>query len=373
MTIEIIGMIGPKREGAGAKGAAIQYIGGGIDPDYIVEFSRAHEDSGFDKVLVGHTSTSSDGFSVAMHAANHTSRLGYLIAHRPGFVSPTMAARKVATVDQLTKGRIALHVISGGSDAEQQRDGDYQDHDARYRRSEEFMGLLRKVWASDEPFDHVGEFYKVARAYSDIKCYQQPHVPLYFGGASAAAIKVAASQCDVYATWGEPVAEVEQKIGDMRAAVKNAGRDPSSVRFSVSLRLILGATEAEAWDKAHETLDRVVASIQHSKDATARARQAEGASRLLALADRGDVLDERLYMPIAKATGAAGNTTALVGTTEQVVESLMRYYRVGCTTVLIRGFDPLNDVIDLGKELIPMLRDEVHKYVTSTPQAARLI
>ena len=372
MTIEIIGMIGAKREGAGAKGAAVQYIGGGMDPDYIVEFSRAHEESGYDKVLVGYTSTSPDGFAVAMHAASHTLRLGYLIAHRAGFVSPTVAARKVATIDQFTRGRIALHIISGGSDEEQQRDGDYQDHDARYRRSAEFMGLLKKVWTSDEPFDHAGEFYKVAKAYSDVKCYQKPHVPLYFGGASEAAIRVAASQCDLYATWGEPVAEVEKKIVNMRAAVKQAGRDPNSIRFSVSLRIILGTTEAEAWDKAHATLDRVVASTEHSRDATARVKQSEGARRLLELADRGDVLDERLYMPIAKATGAAGNTTALVGTTEQVVESLMRYYRVGCSTVLIRGFDPLNDVINLGKELIPMLRQEVHKYVTSTPQAARL-
>ena len=372
MTIEIIGMIGAKREATGAKGAAVQYIGGGMDPDYIVEFSRAHEESGFDKVLIGYTSISPDGFAVTMHAASHTSRLSYLIAHRAGFVSPTVAARTVATIDQFTQGRIALHIISGGSDSEQQRDGDYLDHDARYRRSAEFMGLLRKMWTSDKPFDHAGEFYKVAQAYSDVKCYQNPHVPLYFGGASEAAIKVAASQCDLYATWGEPVAEVAKKTINMRAAVKNAGRDPNSIRFSVSFRLILGTTEAEAWEKAHDTLDKVTATTEHSKDATIRVQQSEGARRLLEFAEMGDVLDERLYMPIAKATGAAGNTTALVGTTEQVVESLMRYYRVGCDAVLIRGFDPLNDVVHFGKELIPMLRDEVRKYTTSTPQAARL-
>lgn len=359
MTIEIIGMIGAKREGTGAKGAAVQYIGGGIDPDYVVEFSRAHEESGFDRVLVGHTSTSPDSFAVAMHAASHTSRLGYLIAHRPGFISPTVAARKVATIDQLTGGRIALHIINGGSDIEQRRDGDYQGHDDRYRRSAEFMSLLRRMWISDKPFDHEGEFYKVSGAYSDVKCFQQPHVPLYFGGASQAAISVAANQCDVYATWGEPVREVEQKISAMRLAVKNAGRDPNSVRFSVSLRLILGETESEAWDKAYETLDMVLASVEHSKDATSRVVQAEGARRLLTLADRGDILDERLYMAIAKATGAAGNTTALVGTPEQIVDSLMRYYRAGCTTVLIRGFDPLNDVVRLGKDVIPMLRERV--------------
>ena len=186
MSVEIVGMIGVKREGTGAKGTEVHVIGGGIDPDYIVQFARAHEESGFDKALVGYTSTSADGFAVAMHAAAHTTKLGYLIAHRPGFLSPTLAARKVATIDHITKGRIALHIISGGGDAEQRRDGDFLDHDSRYRRSGEFMHLLRRVWTEDEPFDHEGEYYRVEQAWSDLKCYQQPHVPLYFGGASKA-------------------------------------------------------------------------------------------------------------------------------------------------------------------------------------------
>ena len=89
-----------------------------------MDFAQAHEAAGFDMVLVGYTTSSAKGFLVAMHAAARTERLSYLIAHRPGFVAPTLFARKVATFDQLTGGRVALHVITGKTDAEQEGDGD---------------------------------------------------------------------------------------------------------------------------------------------------------------------------------------------------------------------------------------------------------
>ena len=185
-----------------------------------------------------------------------------------------------------------------------------------------------------------------------------------FEDTSKAALNVAAEQCNVYAIWGEPVSEVENKISLMRQTLKETGRYPSTVGFSVSLRPTLGTTEPEAWNRAHAILDNVLETGQRSTIGLSTSRlQSEGSRRLLEFAGQGDVLDERLYMPIAKATGAAGNTTALVGTAEQVVESLMRYYKAGCTTILIRGFDPLNDAVEYGRELIPMLRDSVRKYV----------
>src|SRR5262245_36975350 len=139
MPIEFIGMIGVKPEGA--DGAAVHVIGGEIALGWIREFSRAHETAGFDKVLVGYTSTSAEGFAVAGYAAAHTERLAYLIAHRPGFVAPTLTARAAATLDHVTNGRIALHIITGGSDAEQTRDGDWLDHDTRYRRTDEDLNV----------------------------------------------------------------------------------------------------------------------------------------------------------------------------------------------------------------------------------------
>ena len=351
MPIEFIGMIGVKPEGQ--DGAAVHVIGGEIDLGWVRSFSEAHERAGFDKVLVGYTSTAAEGFVVAGFAAARTERLGYLIAHRPGFVAPTLAARKAATFDQVTGGRLALHIITGGSDADQAKDGDWLDHDTRYRRTDEYLTIMRRVWTEDRPFDHAGEFYKLARAYSEIKPLQQPHVPLYFGGASGAAHQIGARHCDVYMLWGEPLAAIRERIAEVRAAALPFGRAP---RISVSLRPIIAPTEAEAWDKARLILAAVEAK---QGDRTLPLPEAVGARRLVEFARAGEVHDKRLWTPIAAAVGGAGNTTALVGTPEQVAEALLDYHDLGVTTLLIRGFDPLADALEYGRELIPLVRAEV--------------
>jgi alkanesulfonate monooxygenase len=141
--VELIGMIGVQPE-TRTPGARTGVIGGSVDPQYLRRFAQAHEESGFDTVLIGYASTAAEGFTVAGYAAAATERLRFLIAHRPGFVAPTLAARTAATLDHLTGGRIALHIISGGNDAEQQRDGDWLDHDARYRRTDEYLDVVRR-------------------------------------------------------------------------------------------------------------------------------------------------------------------------------------------------------------------------------------
>jgi alkanesulfonate monooxygenase len=344
--IEIIGMISTTLASE-IYGKSI--ITGAVDPRFIADFARAHEAGGFDRVLVGYGSTGADGFVVTAHAAAATTRLGFLIAHRPGFVAPTLAARKAATLDHVTGGRIALHIITGGSDVEQQRDGDFLDHDARYRRTNEYLEVLRRTWASERPFDFDGEFYRVRRAFSEVKPLQRPAIPIYFGGASGPALAVGARHCDVYALWGEPVAAIRRSIAEVRAAAP-PGRAP---RFSVSVRPILGATEAKAWARAHAILERIVELRLGA--AAARPLNA-GSPRLLELAARGEVHDKRLWTAIAAATGAAGSTTALVGTAEQVAESLLDYYDAGASTVLIRGFDPLEDAHEFGRDLVPLVR-----------------
>ncbi len=364
--IEVIGMIGVNRERDSSRGVTVSLFGGGINPadeipagvdaDYIAEFSQAHEESDFDKVLIGYSSATADSFAVAGYAATRTARLGYLIAHRAGFMAPTLAARHAATLDQLCGGRIALHVISGGSDVEQRRDGDWLDHDSRYRRTGEWMDIVRRIWTEYEPFDYEGEFYNLAQAHSQVRTKQRPHVPLYFGGASNAAKEVGAKHADVYALWGEPIAAIREQIADIRSRAARYGRD---IRFSLSVRPILGDTEGEAWERARGILERVQGSVGDSVGPGQPARlQSVGSQRLLDFAAQGEVHDQRLWMPIAAATGAAGSTTALVGTAEQVAESLLAYYDAGCGTVLIRGFDPLQDTVEYGQELIPILRAE---------------
>jgi len=310
-----------------------------VQPEYLRALARVHEESGFDRVLVAHSSASPDGFTVANQVLNATGRLGVLLAHRPGFVSPTVAARMFATIDAFHPGRIALHVITGGDDGDQARDGDFADKPARYRRTDEFLDIVEREWSSAERFDYQGEFYQVTGALSAVRP-ASGHLPVYFGGASADAVRVGGRHAGVYAFWGEPLDGIRQRIGEVQASASVAGR--TIEKFSVSLRPIAADTEDAAWARAREILERTqerAGEYVGLRDT----RQAEGSQRLLRYAAEKDLHDKRLWTALSKATGAAGNSTALVGSYEQVAESLLDYVAVGATTLLIRGYDPLSD------------------------------
>ena len=269
--------------------------------------------------------------------------MSVLLAHRPGFVAPTVAARKLATLDQFSGGRVAVHVISGGSDADQRRDGDYLDHDDRYRRTDEYLDILEAIWTATGPLDHEGRFYRFEGAWSDVRCVQQPHLPIYFGGSSDIAVEIAARHADVYALWGEPLADARAHIHRVRTAAQGHGRE---IGISLSTRPILAATEEAAWARAYEILDSIQRRVAGGGLAV-RDLVPSGSRRLIEAARQGDVLDERLFMPLATATGAAGNSTALVGTPEQVAAAMLAYIDIGVTTLLIRGYDPYRDAQEL--------------------------
>ena len=347
MPVRIVGMIGVAPP---ASTSTVHIITGGISPEFLKEFAQAHETADYDLVLVGYTSQSAEGFQVASYAAAHTERLGYLIAHRPGFIEPTLAARKIATFDNLHGGRIAVHIIAGVSDAEQRMDGDFQPKDVRYRRAAEYLSVMRRVWTEPGPFDHKGEFYHFEGVRSDVQPLQDPHPLLFFGGSSEGALAMGAEHCDVFAIFGEPLAETAARLDDFRNRAAAFGRTP---QFNMSIRPILGETEAQAWQKAETILAEVNAELGHR---AGRAATDESGRRILEAAARADVHDERLWTALAKAYGAQGNTTCLVGTAEQVAEALLRYYRLGIGGFLLRGFDPLGDVEEFGRELIPRIR-----------------
>ena len=250
MPVEMIGWIAPR-----ISSELIPPSGPPFDADVIAETACIHERAGFDRVLIGYFSDGPDGLLVGAHAASMTERLGFLLAHRPGFVAPPVAARKLATLDQLSDGRLAAHIIAGGSDADQAKDGDWTDHEARYRRAGEYVFLLRRTWTEPEPFDHAGEFYRTRGTYSQIRCRQQPYIPIYGGGGSDAAIRALAPQVDVYMLWGEPLKDTALFIDRVRGEAALSGRSPT---FSLSTRPILAATEGEAWDRARSILDRVL-------------------------------------------------------------------------------------------------------------------
>ncbi len=353
MSLEIIGMVGTRYESETIAASSTDPI----DVGYLREFARAHDEAGFDRVLIGYSATSPDGFAVAAEVLHHTDRLGVLIAHRPGFVTPTLEARKLATLDHFSGGgRVAIHHISGGSDFDQRRDGDFIDKDARYRRTAEFIDVLRRTLTSEDPFDYEGEFYKFEQAFSTVKPATAGGIPIYFGGQSPIAVEVGAKHTDVFMLFGEPLEQTAERIALIREAAERHGR---TVEFSLSTRPIIAATEDDAWQKAQGIYD---AAAARADDAPKKAlwypkstNAAVSAQRLQDLAAEREVYDQRLWLGLTKLAGPGGNSTAHVGTPDQVAEALLQYYDLGVTKFLIRGFDPLGDVIEWGKDLLPAL------------------
>jgi alkanesulfonate monooxygenase len=360
MPVEMIGWIAPR-----VSSELIPPTGPPFDAAVVAETARIHERAGFDRVLIGYFSDAPDGFLVGAHAASVTGRLGFLLAHRPGFVAPPVAARKLATLDQLCGGRLAVHIIAGGSDADQAKDGDWTDHEARYRRSAEYMSLLRRVWTEPAPFDHEGEFYQTRGTYSEIRCRQLPYIPIYGGGGSDAAIQALAPHVDVFMLWGEPLRDTARFMDRVRREAARFGRNPA---LSLSTRPILAASDSKAWDRARAILDQVLIT---RAGAPAPQRQNVGSRRLLQAAAAAEVHDTCLWTSLAAATGAPGNSTALVGTPETVAKALLEYYKLGATSLLIRGYDPRPDAVQYGEELIPRLRQLVAEHDAASRAAAR--
>ena len=212
-------------------------------------------------------------------------------------MAPTLFAREVATFDQLTGGRIALHAITGKTDAEQEGGGDFAPKAERYQRAQEHLHLLKRTWASDAPFDVVGRFYRVRGAHSDVRSLQRPHPLIMFGGASEGELEMGAAECDVFAIYAEPSAKTAERTAEFRARAARHGR---TVGFNMSVRPIIAATEGAAWDKAKRVPSGMRGALGWSRQERegVRAPVDNAGRRQFALALEKDVHDERLWMGI---------------------------------------------------------------------------
>ncbi|NUT94468.1 MAG: LLM class flavin-dependent oxidoreductase [Saccharothrix sp.] len=338
--------------------------GASFDKDYTLRLARAHEEHGWDRVLFAYGSGSPDPAQAAAYVATKLDKLQILLAHRPNVSYPTFAAKTFATLDRISDGRLTVHFITGGTDHEQQREGDYLTKDERYSRTEEYIRIVKKAWTSHEPFDHEGEHYKFADFVSDVFPVQQPRPNVSFGGSSPAAYRAGGAVADIFCLWGEPLADTAAQIESVRQSARAAGRTDTP-RIQVAFRPILGATEELAWEKAYRTVDAIKERTAGGKSLTRRHSltnpENTGSQRLLEIAARGERFDRALWTPTAAATGGAGNSNALVGTPETVARALLDYYDLGVDIFSARGYDTLDDAIDFGRYVIPIVREEVAK------------
>jgi alkanesulfonate monooxygenase len=335
----------------------------GIDLKYFRKYVRSLEEGGYDYTLLPYGSGTADSFVTASAVGQLTERIKPIVALRPNTTPPTVAAQKLATLDQLTEGRAVVHLISGGSDAEQARQGDYLPKERRYARTSEYVDVLRRSWTEPAPFSHDGEFYKFDEFGPGFAPYEG-QIPISIGGQSDEAFAIGGAKGDIFSFWGEPLADLRTEIDRVHAIARDAGRT-TLPRIWVTFRPIIAPTDELAWRKAHEYVDRIATTFQKFQPSRQGTPQNVGSQRALAFADRAELYDRALWTRTAAVTNAAGASTALVGSPETVAAAILDYVDQGASLVSIRGYDTLADAVDYGRYVLPLVRQEIaHRKAT---------
>lgn len=323
-----------------------------VDYGYLQQIAQAADRLGFGGVLIPTGRSCEDSWLVAASLIPVTQRLKFLVALRPGIISPTLAARQAATLDRLSNGRTLFNLVTGGDPEELAAEGLHLNHTERYEASAEFTHVWRKV-LEGETVDFAGKHIQVKGAKLLFPPVQQPRPPLYFGGSSEAAQDLAAEQVELYLAWGEPPAQVKEKIEEVRAKAAALGR---KVRFGIRLHVIVRETTEEAWRAA----DRLIANLDEQTIADAQKAFARfdsvGQQRMAALhGGKKDNLEisPNLWAGVGLVRGGAG--TALVGDGPTVAQRIQEYADLGIDTFILSGYPHLEEAYRVGELLFPHL------------------
>ncbi|MFK4637851.1 LLM class flavin-dependent oxidoreductase [Paenarthrobacter histidinolovorans] len=358
MPIEFLGM-GAGNDSTETSPATTPFF----DPQYAARIARIHEDNNWDHVLFAYNSTTQDPSVHAAWVAANTERIQLRLAHRPNVSHPTFAARSFLTLDHIAEGRLTVHFITGGSQADQAREGDFLAKDARYGRTQECMQIVRRAWSGDS-FSWDSEHYRFENFASGLGPFNGKRPGISFGGSSEAAWAVGAAEADIYALFGEPLADAAGQQEQILARAAGLGRtDP--LRWQIAFRPIVAATDELAWEKAQAILGtfqarrsagEVIDPVRHYNQKP----EAAGTQRLLAAAERAELHDRALWTALAKAAGGGGGSaTALVGSYDTVTQAILDYHELGFEIFGLRGYDFVPDALEFGQHVIPQLKQEV--------------
>jgi alkanesulfonate monooxygenase len=322
------------------------------DYPYLQQIAQAVDNLGFYAVLLPTGNSCEDAWVVASSLMPSTRRLKFLVAVRPGIMSPTVAARMTATFDRLSGGRVLINVVTGGDPQEAAADGVFLTHDQRYEVTGEFLQIWRTILAG-ESFSFTGKHLHVENARVYYPSTQRPHPPLYLGGSSDAAMEIAAEHIDVYLTWGEPPAQVAEKIARVRKLAASKGR---TVRFGIRLHIIVRETSDEAWAAANDLIKYIdPATVERAHQGLARF-DSEGQKRMAELIKgKGANLEvsPNLWAGIGLVRSGAG--TALVGDAATVADRMLEYADLGIESFVLSGYPHLEEAYRVAELLFPLL------------------
>ncbi|MBD2446171.1 FMNH2-dependent alkanesulfonate monooxygenase [Nostoc sp. FACHB-152] len=319
---------------------------------YFRQIAQAVDDLGYTGALLPTGKSCEDAWVVASTLVSLTQRMRFLVAIRPGLMSPTLAARMAATFDRLSGGRLLINVVTGGDPVEAAGDGLHLSHDARYELTDEFLTVWRSL-VNSETVNLKGDYLDIQDGKILFPPVQKPYPPLWFGGSSAIAQKIAAKHVDVYLTWGEPPAQVAEKIAAVRRLAKIEGR---SLRFGIRLHVIVRETESEAWDAANQLI-RYVDDEAISKAQTVYARMDSEGQRRMSQLHKGSrealEISPNLWAGVGLVRGGAG--TALVGDPDTVAARMLEYADLGIDTFILSGYPHLEEAYRVAELLFGRL------------------
>ena len=324
--------------------------------EFSTELARAAEEHGWGGALLGTGWGRPDTFTVAAALAARTERFKPLIAVRPGYWQPAHFAAAAATLDQLSRGRVLVNIVSGVDNLAAYGDV-HADPAQRYARTQEFLHLVRRLW-TQERVTFTGEHFQVADSTVAPRPYidgERTHPTLYFGGASEAAERVSAAEADVQLFWGEPLEGVAERIDRLRTLSESLGRTHAPLEFGLRITTLVRDTTEEAWRDA----EAKVAAMADRADplVTRNWRRAVGQQRLYDLAQRGDVLDSCLYTAPGRFGGGGAGTTWLVGSPDDVAAALGKYRELGVTHFVLSDTPYRPEVARIGDQLLSRLRE----------------
>jgi alkanesulfonate monooxygenase len=330
--------------------------------EYAVSIAKTGEAYGFTQLLfgMGFDNHPLEAWTLATAVLALTERASAMVAVRPGFFSAPILAKMAVTLDHISQGRLSLNIVTGGRPDEQAMYGDYLDHDARYRRTGEFLEICRKLWSSPLAFDYQGEFHTLKQTRLEMLPMQRGGPAFYFGGASDAATQVCAAWADVYLMWGEPLAQIGERIVAMRSQVEAQGRT-EEVRYGLRINVIARPTAREARDAAREMLSKVPAEALKKGRRTEfpnTRRQSVGQGRQWEFRGKADedwYLSPGLWAGISVVRSGAG--MALVGSYEEVAAMLLEYVALGIHCFILSGYPHLEECENVGRHVLPLVRE----------------
>src|ERR1700691_330863 len=317
---------------------------------YLASVAQAADTLGFDGVLLPTGGLSEDTIVVASALSTLTRRLRFLVAVRPGLISPILAARINASLDRISNGRASLNVVSGSGRFD--FEGLPLSHEERYELTREWLAAFRGAFGSDA-VNFEGKHVRVENGKALLPSVQRPYPPIYFGGSSEEARAVAAEHVDVYLSWGERPDDVAEKFADVRKQADARGRQ---VRFGLSANIIVRETEEEAWQEADRLIehltDEQIAKAQHGFAAS----ESVGQQRMACLhrGSRGSLrIGKNLWAGIRLVRGGAG--TAFVGSPGNIARALEEYRNVGVETFILSGYPHLEEAYCTAELLFPVI------------------